>query len=276
MTPPPVLGVRDVRKAYGAITAVDGVSLELRPGEILALVGPNGAGKTTLLRMIVGILRPDEGEISFALDGGPPASEPDTTRLGYLPEERGLYTDVPVHRVLTYFAALRGMPRGEAGEAADRWLARLDLADRAREEVKALSKGNQQKVQFIAAVLHRPRLAILDEPFSGLDPLNQELFLELVRELRDDGTTILFSAHQMQLVERLADRVVLLGQGKTAAEGTLDELRQGWGDDVSLHDIYVRTVGGSREGTRGDHPPGEGTPPPEAPVRESTNEEVDG
>jgi ABC-2 type transport system ATP-binding protein len=239
----PILELDAVEKRYGEIRAVDGVSLEVRRDEILALVGPNGAGKTTLLRMIVGILGPDAGRITFSMDGAPPGPVPDRRRLGYLPEERGLYTNVPVLRVLRYFAALRGMPKADAVAAAERWLERLDLADRANDEVKALSKGNQQKVQFISAVLHRPALAILDEPFSGLDPLNQEFFLDLVRELREAGTTILFSAHQMQLVERLADRVILLGSGRVAGQGTLDELREGWGPEVTLHDIYVRTVG---------------------------------
>lgn len=241
--PGPILELHAVEKRFGDIRAVDGVSLEVRRGEILALVGPNGAGKTTLLRMIVGILGPDAGRITFRMDGGRPATVPDRARLGYLPEDRGLYTNVPVLRVLRYFAALRGMPRTEAVPAAETWLRRLDLAGRANDEVKALSKGNQQKVQFISAVLHRPALAILDEPFSGLDPLNQEFFLDLVRELRDAGTTILFSAHQMQLVERLADRVVLIGNGRVAGQGTLPELRENWGSEVSLHDIYVRTVG---------------------------------
>jgi len=239
----PILTVEDVAKSFSGVRAVDGVSLELPRGEILALVGPNGAGKTTLLRMIIGMISPDRGRIRYGFDESLD-ERVDPSRLGYLPEERGLYVDVPVRRVLLYFAALRGMPRRDAAVEADRWLERLGLGDRAGDEVRSLSKGNQQKVQFLTAILHRPSLAILDEPFSGLDPLNQEAFLGLVRELRAGGTTVLFSAHQMQLVERLADRVILISEGRFAAQGTLAELRAGWGEDTSLHDIYVRAVGG--------------------------------
>ncbi len=239
---PPLVALEEVWKSFGRVCAVDGVSLALQRGEILALVGPNGAGKTTLLRLIIGMLRPDAGRVLYALDGVG-SERPDPTRLGYLPEERGLYMDVPVRRVLHYFAALRGMPRSLAGDEADRWLERLGLGDRAGEEVRSLSKGNQQKVQFITAILHRPTLAVLDEPFAGLDPLNQDFFIELVRELREGGTTVLFSAHQMQLVERMADRVALIRDGRLADEGTLAQLQAAWGGGLTLHEIYVRTMG---------------------------------
>jgi ABC-2 type transport system ATP-binding protein len=219
--------VRDVEKSFGRLRAVDGISLNVRPGEMVALLGPNGAGKTTLLRMIIGMLQPDRGSVRYR-DGGVESNHPSRDRLGYLPEERGLYQDVSVERILLYFAALRGMPRSDARREAHRWLERLELSDRAKEELRNLSKGNQQKVQFIASIVHRPSLAVLDEPFSGLDPLNQDLFLDLIRELRADGSTIVFSAHQMQLVERLADRVLLIRRGRVAAQGTLDELRERW------------------------------------------------
>jgi ABC-2 type transport system ATP-binding protein len=196
-------------------------------GELVALVGPNGAGKTTMLRMIIGMLRPDSGRIVYGLGGSPSASV-DSGRIGYLPEERGLYTDVPVRRVLIYFAALRGMGRPEAARETSHWLDRLGLGDRAGEPVGSLSKGNQQKVQFLSAILHRPALAVLDEPFSGLDPLNQEFFLDLIRELRASGTTVLFSAHQMQLVERLADRVIVIREGKCLGQGTVEDWRRRW------------------------------------------------
>jgi ABC-2 type transport system ATP-binding protein len=224
------------------VTAVDDVSLELRPGEIFALLGPNGAGKTTLLRMLLGLLRPDTGEIRYGGNGALPP-----TQVGYLPEDRGLYPDVPVLRTLVYFGRLRGMSRPAAGQAAERWLDRLELHDRRNEPLKALSKGNQQKVQFISAVLHGPRLAVLDEPFSGLDPLNQDVFLSLFRELRAEGTTILLSAHQMQLVERVVDRLMVLNRGRAVMHGTLDEIRArhgaGSAEPVSLHDVYVSAVG---------------------------------
>jgi ABC-2 type transport system ATP-binding protein len=229
-----ILELDGVEKSFGEIAAVRGVSINVRSGEILALLGPNGAGKTTLLRMAIAMLHPDRGRVRYRW-GGVESAGPDATRVGYLPEERGLYLDVPVLRTLLYFAALRGMRRDDARREAMRWLERLELADRAGEEMRNLSKGNQQKVQFISSIVHRPELAILDEPFSGLDPLNQDLFLDLIRELRVAGTTVLLSTHQMQLVERLADRVVLIRAGRAVEEGTLDELRRRWGAGRRLH-----------------------------------------
>lgn len=221
--PPPILDVRNAHKSYATVAAVRGVSLAVQPGEIFALLGPNGAGKTSLVRMIVGITHPDSGEVAFpALGTGRPAPN----QLGYLPEERGLFSGVPILRTLVYFGGLRGMSRADARAAASKWLERFELADRANEKVETLSKGNQQKVQFIASILHRPTLAVLDEPFSGLDPLNQDLFLGILRELRDAGMTILLSAHQMQLVERLVDRVFLLHRGEEVLSGTLAEIRE--------------------------------------------------
>jgi len=234
VTAHPFLSIQSVEKTYATVRAVAGISLDVAPGEIVALLGPNGAGKTTLLRMLVGITRPDRGRILWEGTEATPA--PGT--LGYLPEDRGLYQDVPIHRTLSYFARLRGIPGAEAQRLAAEWLARLELADRAGEKLAALSKGNQQKVQFAAAVLHRPRFAILDEPFSGLDPLNQELFLDLVRGLRDAGTTVLFSAHQMPLVERLADRVFVMHRGRELLHGTTSALVAGG----TLHDLYVERV----------------------------------
>jgi len=214
-----------VTKRFAAVTAVNDLSFSVSEGEIVALLGPNGAGKSTLLRMIVGLIKPDEGTIRVAhiesrgrVRGG----------IGYLPEERGLYQDMPILRTLAYFGRLHGMPSAQATEAAEHWLTRLGLADRAKDKVKTLSKGNQQKLQFAAAILHKPRMAILDEPFSGLDPVNQELFLDLVRELRASGMTIVFSAHQMTLVERLADRVFLMSRGREVLHGTITELRKRW------------------------------------------------
>ena len=221
-----VLTIDRVTKQFGSITAVSDVSLQVGRGEIVALLGPNGAGKSTLIRMIVGIIRPDRGSITHALGDG--SGRPPRGVLGYLPEDRGLYPNMPVLRTLTYFGALHGMGRRQAAEAARPWLERLGLDARGTEEVKALSKGNQQKLQFVAAVLHRPAIAILDEPFSGLDPVNQELFLDLIRELRDAGATVIFSAHQMTLVERLADRVFLMSRGREVLHGTIPELRRRW------------------------------------------------
>lgn len=216
-----MLKANRVSKRFGAVTAVDDVTVSVGQGEIFALLGPNGAGKTTLIRMIVGLIKPDLGTVERMLDKA-------RGSIGYLPEERGMYQDLPIHRTLTYFARLQGMPPRQASEAALSWLQRFDLADRRSEKVKALSKGNQQKVQFAAAVLHRPRIAILDEPFSGLDPVNQDTFLDLIRELKNGGTTVIFSAHQMPLVERLADRVFLMSRGREVLQGSIPELRRRW------------------------------------------------
>ena len=223
-----IVEARDVEKSFGAVRAVHGFSLQVADGEILALLGPNGAGKSTVVRMLMKVILPDRGSVVYRLAGAEPAP-PGRVQLGYLPEERGLYQDVPVQRMLVYFGTLRGMTRAAASRAATNWLERLGLAERARDPVKSLSKGNQQKVQFIVAVLHGPRFVVLDEPFSGLDPLNQDLFVRLVRELRDDGATVLFSAHQMQLVERLADRLILMQGGRAVLEGTVPALRERWG-----------------------------------------------
>jgi ABC-2 type transport system ATP-binding protein len=244
--------IDNVRKRFARVTAVDGVSFDVRRGEICALLGPNGAGKTTLVRMMIGIFRPDEGTIRFQVDGSDPAaSAPPASAasappgwIGYMPEERGLYRDIPVHRTLTYFGVLRGMPRERAATAAREWLARMGLADRAGDRLETLSKGNQQKVQIIASLVHRPALAILDEPFSGLDPVNQEAVIELFGSLRAEGMTILLSAHQMDLVERLADRIVLIDHGRVLAGGTVDEVRAaaGAGASARLHEVFLRLV----------------------------------
>lgn len=228
MTRTALLDVQDVTKTFTSVRAVDGVSFRVHSGEIFALLGPNGAGKTTLLRMLVGLTHPDAGSVRFDLDGTP-KSRLAPAEVGYLPEERGLYQDVPLLRTLVHFAALRGMPKVDAEREAREWLERFALGDRAREPLRSLSKGNQQKVQFASAVLHRPRFVILDEPFSGLDPVNQNLFVDVIRDIRARGTTVLLSAHQMQLVERLADRVLLLSRGRAVLRGTLDELRRSWG-----------------------------------------------
>ncbi len=223
--------VANVHKRFARVHAVAGISFSVAKGEIFALLGPNGAGKSTLLRMLVGITRPDEGRIDWTATLGLRLS---ATSLGYLPEERGLYQDMPLIAVLTYFGTLRGLDGSAAKRAAERWLDRIELLPRAKDKVKTLSKGNQQKVQFAAAVLHAPTCAILDEPFSGLDPLNQELFLGLVAELRAQGTTVILSAHQMSLVERLADRIFVMQHGHEVLSGTMPEIRERWGTGARL------------------------------------------
>jgi ABC-2 type transport system ATP-binding protein len=221
MTRPALLSVQQVRKSFGELCAVDGIAFVVSPGEILGFLGPNGAGKTTTLRMILEITRPDSGRIVW--DGG---GRLDRRRIGYLPEERGLFEDSTTRAMLAYLGALRGMDGRAAEAAATAWLRRLGLEDRASHKVATLSKGNQQKVQFAGAILHAPALAVLDEPFSGLDPINQELVMGLIRELRDRGTSVLLSAHQLNLAERLCDRFVLIAKGRVVLEGTLDEIRR--------------------------------------------------
>jgi len=221
--------VEGLHKSFGTVQAVDNLSFELLSGEIFALLGPNGAGKTTTVRMLTGLVLPDAGCIRYqGMDGREHGRIP-AAELGYLPEERGLYLDQTVLRQLVYFGRLRGMERREAEASAREGLERVGLTDRAKEKVSALSKGNQQKVQLLAALLHKPRFAILDEPFSGLDPVNQELALGWIRELREAGTTVLLSAHQMALVERLADRVLLLNHGSMVRFGSVADLRAGEG-----------------------------------------------
>ena len=220
-----LLEVTEVRKRFVSVRAVDGISFAVQRGEIFGLLGPNGAGKTTLIRMLLGMLRPDSGSVRF-YDGEAVRRNLPPNRVGYLPEERGLYQDMPILETLKFLGALRGMERAAATAAGEEWLKRLDLYSRRNDKLKTLSKGNQQKVQLASALLHRPVVAILDEPFSGLDPSNQEFLLTIIRELRDGGMTILLSAHQMQLVERLADRVLLVNQGREILSGTLPQVRQ--------------------------------------------------
>ena len=222
-----LLEVSAVRKVFTTTTAVDDVSLEVRQGEVFALLGPNGAGKSTLMRMLLGLIEPDSGSIAFHRNGNASRLYPPQC-IGYLPEDRGLYPDVPILRTLVHFAGLRGMSRQAATEAAREWLALMDLADRESDPVKALSKGNQQKVQFISAVLHTPEFLVLDEPFSGLDPVNQNFFVNLISRLRADGATVLLSAHQMALVESVADRVAVIKAGRLMLNGTMDEIRADW------------------------------------------------
>lgn len=225
MSATPLLSVDRVSKRFATVLAVDELSFEARRGEVFALLGPNGAGKSTTVRMLAGITQPDSGTITFRLPGAEPARSPDRSRLGYLPEERGLYPEQRVLPTLVYLAALRGLSPAEARRRAEAWLERFGLAGRANDRLGTLSKGNQQKVQFIAAVLHEPALAVLDEPFSGFDPVNQDLVSAVIRELRSAGMTVVLSAHHMDLVETLADRVLLMHRGRAVLHGTLREVR---------------------------------------------------
>ena len=206
-----MLAMDRVSKRFGDTLAVDGISFEAAPGRITAVIGPNGAGKSTAFRIIAGVLNPDGGEVRW--EGQLLRDALPRERIGFLPEERGLYQDLRVEHVLAYWAALRGLGKREARAVMDRWLERLDLTTKRRELVRALSKGNQQKLQLCACLLHDPSLLVLDEPFSGLDPINQELVCSILAEQCQRGAVVLISAHQLSLVERIADHVLILSKG---------------------------------------------------------------
>ncbi|HWA31568.1 MAG TPA: ATP-binding cassette domain-containing protein, partial [Rhizomicrobium sp.] len=215
------LELNDVTKRFGDFTAVSGLSLALPRGHILGYLGPNGAGKTTSIRMMLGIMRPDSGTISV-LGGAPDAQR---ARIGYLPEERGLYKRMRADDSIAYIARLKGVPAGEAMKRARALLDQYGLGTFARNRIEGLSKGMAQKVQLMSAIAHDPAFIILDEPFSGLDPVNQSEVEDIIRELAQSGKTILFSTHTMQHAERLADTLIVLSRGRKLFGGTLDEAR---------------------------------------------------
>jgi ABC-2 type transport system ATP-binding protein len=227
--------IDDVTKTYGPLTAVDQLSLRVPAGSVYGFIGPNGSGKTTTLRMIMRILLPDRGHIRVL---GQESHAAANDRIGYLPEERGLYKKMKVHDLLCFHAQLKGMRR--PGPAATSWLKRLGLADWARKPLEALSKGMAQKVQFIATVIHQPDLLILDEPFSGLDPVNADVVRDAVLDLHRAGTTVIFSTHDMALAERLCDFIFMIFQGKKVLDGTLTAIQEQYGEDT----VHVRLAGG--------------------------------
>lgn len=218
-----MLDIRNVRKAYHSKVAVDGISLSIGSGQVFGLLGPNGAGKTSLIRMITHITQPDSGEI---LLNNEPLRPHHQRQIGYMPEERGLYRKMKVGEQLLYLLRLKGMTRTDAQAATDKWLARMDLAEWGKAKVSELSKGMQQKVQFIATVAHTPPLVILDEPFSGLDPLNAQLMEDVIGELAAAGTTVIFSTHRMEQVERFCPRIALINNGQIVLEGEVHALRR--------------------------------------------------
>ncbi len=226
----PILQVNSIRKRFNSVEAVKEISLVAHPGEILGLLGPNGAGKTTAIRMIMGIIQPDQGEIIFRSNGQ--FGRLDRRHIGYLPEERGLYAEAKVLDTLIYLAGLKGIAPGEARRSALEWLDKLNLTDWARHKISKLSKGMAQKVQFIASILHKPDLVLFDEPFTGLDPVNQDLFQGFIRQLRDDGMAVLLSSHQMNLVEVLCDRIFLINKGEQVLYGDLSEIKKAHGENL--------------------------------------------
>jgi ABC-2 type transport system ATP-binding protein len=220
------LKVEKVVKRYGTFTAVDRVSFEAQPGRILGLLGPNGAGKTSTIRMITYITAPDEGTITYE---GRPVGPWSQERMGYLPEERGLYKKLKVEEQLVYLAELKGLPHAQARERVRHWLARFGAHDWTQKKTEELSKGMQQKIQFVATIVHDPELLIFDEPFSGLDPINSELLKEIILELKTGGRTVLFASHRMEQVEQICDDICLISKGQIILEGPVREVKRRFG-----------------------------------------------
>ena len=223
---------KNINKHFGNTLAVDQLSFDVHPGEIFGLLGPNGAGKTTCIRMILDIFKPDSGEISVL--GGSMTAEK-KNRIGYLPEERGLYQDIPLQRCLTFLATLKGMPEKSIGPKLTAYLKQFDLYEVRDKKVKELSKGMQQKSQLISTLLHDPELIIIDEPFTALDPVNTEMVKDILEEKRDEGKAIIMSTHQMNQVEELCDRILLIDHGHQVLYGTLQEIQ----DEFASRDIMV-------------------------------------
>jgi ABC-2 type transport system ATP-binding protein len=218
-----------ITKRYDGVTAVEALSLSIEPGGIFGLLGPNGAGKTTTIRMIMGVIEPDEGEVRIF---GRPFSEAIKDSIGYLPEERGLYRKMKVLDHLVFLGEIKGVPAREARARGKKWLERLDLGAWADKTVESLSKGMQQKVQFIATVLHEPKLVLLDEPFTGLDPINTETFKEIIEELQQDGRAVVLSTHVMEQVEKLCKRICLINKGRKLLDGALADIKMQFGQNV--------------------------------------------
>lgn len=222
----------NISKSFGNFQAVSDLSFEVYPGEVFAMLGPNGAGKSTTIRMILDIIKPDTGRIMVL---GGLLNDERKDRIGYLPEERGLYRNVQVLEMMVYLGTLKGLSRQDATTASMALLERLELAEHAKKKVSELSKGMQQKVQFAVTVLHNPAIIIIDEPFSGLDPVNRLVIKDLLIEAARQGVAIVMSTHQMNQVEEMADRLVMINNGKRRLYGRLDEIRQ----EFALHAIVV-------------------------------------
>ena len=223
------LVVDSISKRFGPVVALDGVSFSVEPGRIFGLLGANGAGKTTCMRIVLDILRADAGSVTW--DGRPNIDLPRRT-WGYLPEERGLYLRMRVIDVLCFFASLYGVPTAQATAEVEDWLERFRIPDYRNRKVEELSKGNQQKIQFIAAILHDPAVLIMDEPFAGLDPVNVQLLKEAFLEMRDRGKTLIFSTHQMETVEELCESIAIVDAGRVVVSGTVHDVKRAMGRQV--------------------------------------------
>lgn len=221
-----MLEVSSLKKAFGSLQAVDDVNFTIESGQIMGLIGQNGSGKTTTFRMILKLLNQDEGTIRW---NGQPFSKEFFNRVGYLPEERGLNQKMTVEHQILYFAQLRGKTKAEINPLIDQWMAEFKVVGQRKDKIKSLSKGNQQKIQLITTLIHEPDLIILDEPFSGLDPVNAELLENGIRRARDRGASIIFSSHNMNNVEELCDNMVMLKNGRQVLSGTIHEIRESFG-----------------------------------------------
>jgi len=223
-----MLEIRNIRKEFKNVVAVDDISFSVEPGKIFGLLGPNGAGKTTSIRMILNIIRPTSGVISI---DGKPVGRDFHNETGYLPEERGLYKKSSVLDIIKYFATLKGLNSSEAEKTGKQWLERLDIPDYKKRKVQELSKGNQQKVQFIIAVIHNPKILILDEPFSGFDPINQEMVRDEILRLKNEGKTIVLSTHQMDMAEKMCESIFLINKGKEVCSGPINLVKRNFGKE---------------------------------------------
>ena len=223
------VSLENVTKRYDSFDAVSGLTMGIKEGAVFGLLGPNGAGKTTTLRMIVRIPIPDEGTVRVL---GESLSEKTQELIGYLPEERGLYRQMRLIEILRFLGALKGLSEGEAERRAGVWLDRLGLGDRIHDEVNNLSRGMQQKIQFIAAIIHRPPLVILDEPFTGLDPVNAAMIKDVMLELRNQGSTIILSTHRMEQVEQMCDSICLMNKGQKLLDGDLKAIKKSYGNNT--------------------------------------------
>lgn len=231
-----MLSIRRIDKNFDKLKAVSQISFKVERGDIYGFLGPNGAGKTTTIRMIMGIIQPDSGLI---LLNDNDINSMGRKNLGYLPEDRGLYQKQKLQEILHYFGILRGMNKKDVIHKTGKWLERFNLESQGLRKVEELSKGNQQKIQFILALLHDPELIILDEPFTGLDPLNQLLMKEIIQEKQNEGNTIIFSTHQMEQVEKLCNNICLINNGKIVLEGDLNTIRTNY----STNAVEVRFSG---------------------------------
>ncbi|MFC1557478.1 ABC transporter ATP-binding protein [candidate division KSB1 bacterium] len=248
-----ILEVENISKSFGKFTAVHDVSFSLNQGTVFGLLGPNGAGKTTTIRMIMNIIIPDSGRISVLGDSDLNSA---TDSIGYLPEERGLYRKMKIRELLLFLTELKSMNRKEAGRGIDMWLERLELKEWKNKKVEELSRGMQQKLMFIATIVHNPKLLILDEPFSGLDPINTNIVKNILVELKNNGTTIILSTHMMESAERLSEEIFLIDKGRCVLSGKLNDIKKNIGkenvlieyegkddflkrsDQISKYDIY--------------------------------------